>query len=238
MTYKETIERLYALQNPEKVTFKEKKFGIVSNNSLGIYHSELKKIAKDIGKDNALALQLFDSGIYEARILCSKIFKPKDVTEALMEKWVKTFENWEVCDSFSMGLFAKSDFALPKILEWTKRKPEFEKRAGFTIIASYCMADKLSENDLFESLFPIIKREANDERIYVKKAVNWALRNIGKRNRDLNKKAILVAQELLETESPSAKWIAKNALSELERDNIRMSDYPRVKYRGMVEGFE
>ncbi|WP_339925959.1 DNA alkylation repair protein [uncultured Cyclobacterium sp.] len=238
MTYKETIERLYALQNPEKVTFKEKKFGIVSNNSLGIYHSELKKIAKDIGKDNALALQLFDSGIYEARILCSKIFKPKDVTEALMEKWVKTFENWEVCDSFSMGLFAKSDFALPKILEWTKRKPEFEKRAGFTIIASYCMADKLSENDLFESLFPIIKQEANDERIYVKKAVNWALRNIGKRNRDLNKKAILVAQELLETESPSAKWIAKNALSELERDNIRMSDYPRVKYRGMVEGFE
>tara|TARA_R110001592_G_scaffold363397_1_gene687885 strand:+ start:80459 stop:81175 length:717 start_codon:yes stop_codon:yes gene_type:complete len=238
VTYKETIERLYALQNPEKVTFKEKKFGIVSNNSLGIYHSELKKIAKDIGKDNALALQLFDSGIYEARILCSKIFKPKDVTEALMEKWVKTFENWEVCDSFSMGLFAKSDFALPKILEWTKRKPEFEKRAGFTIIASYCMADKLSENDLFESLFPIIKQEANDERIYVKKAVNWALRNIGKRNRDLNKKAILVAQELLETESPSAKWIAKNALSELERDNIRMSDYPRVKYRGMVEGFE
>ena len=232
MTYKETIELLYALQNPEKVVFKERKFGIVSNNSLGIYHSELKKIAKEIGKDNELALQLFDSGIYEARILCSKIFKPKDVTVDLMEKWVKTFENWEVCDSFSMGLFAKSDFALPKILEWTKRKPEFEKRAGFTIIASYCMADKLSENDLFESLFPIIKREANDERIYVKKAVNWALRNIGKRNRDLNKKAILVAQKLLETESPTAKWIAKNALNELERDNIRMSDYPRAIYRG------
>ncbi|EPR66284.1 DNA alkylation repair protein [Cyclobacterium qasimii] len=232
MTYEETIDRLYALQNPEKVVFKERKFGIVSNNSLGIYHSELKSIAREIGKDNELALRLFDSGIYEARILCSKIFKPRDVTETLMEKWVKTFENWEVCDSFSMGLFAKSDFAVEKILEWTKRKPEFEKRAGFTIIASYCMADKLSDNVVFESFFPIIKREANDERIYVKKAVNWALRNIGKRNPDLNKKAILVAQEVLENESPSAKWIAKNALNELEKDNIRMSDYPRAIYRG------
>lgn len=232
MTYKEIMGRLYALQNPEKVIFKEKKFGVISNNSLGIYHSELKKIAKEIGKDIELALQLFDSGIYEARILCSKIFKPKDVTVDLMEKWVKTFENWEVCDSFSMGLFAKSDFALEKILKWTKRKPEFEKRAGFTIMASYCMADKLSDNVLFEGFFPIIKREANDERVYVKKAVNWALRNIGKRNPDLNKKAILVAQEILETESPTAKWIAKNALNELEKDHIRMSDYPRAIYRG------
>lgn len=232
MTYKETMGRLYALQNPEKVIFKEKKFGIVSNNSLGIYHAELKKIAKDIGKDNELALKLFDSGIYEARLLCSKIFKPKDVTVELMEKWVKAFENWEVCDSFSMGLFAKSDFALEKIIEYTKRKPEFEKRAGFTIMAAYCMADKLSDNVLFEAFFPIIKREANDERVYVKKAVNWALRNIGKRNIDLKKKAILVAQEILENENPAAKWIAKNALNELKKDNIRMSDYPRAIYRG------
>lgn len=231
MTYKETMDRLYALQNPEKVIFKEKKFGIVSNNSLGIYHSELKKIARDIGKDNEIGLQLFDSGIYEARILCSKVFKPKDVSPDLMEKWVKTFENWEVCDSFSMGLFAKSDFALEKIQEWTNRKPEFEKRAGFTIMAAYCMADKLSDNVLFETFFPIIKREANDESIYVKKAVNWALRNIGKRNLDLNKKAILVANEILHTEGSSAKWIAKNALNELKRDNIRMSDYPRAIYR-------
>lgn len=232
MTYKETMDRLNALQNPEKVVFKEKKFGIVSNNSLGIYHAELKKIAQDIGKDNELALQLFDSGIYEGRILCSKIFKPQDITIDLMEKWVKTFENWEVCDSFSMGLFAKSNFALEKTLEWTKRKPEFEKRAGFTIMAAYCMADKLSGNTVFEAFFPIIKREANDERVYVKKAVNWALRNIGKRNIDLNKKAILVAQEILENESPAAKWIAKNALNELKKDNIRMSDYPRAIYRG------
>ena len=210
MTYNEIIECLYDLKDPEKVIFKEKKFGVVANNSLGIFHKELKMIAKEIGKDNELAQQLFDSGIYEGRLLCSKIFSPKDVTEPLMEKWVKTFENWEICDSFSMGLFSKSRFALAKILEWTERKPEFEKRAGFAIIASYCMADKKSGNELFEQFFPIIKREANDERLYVKKAVNWALRNIGKRNIDLNEKAIDVANEILNFDSKSAKWNASS----------------------------
>ncbi len=231
MTYIEIIECLYDLQDAEKVIFKEKKFGIISNNSLGIYHKELKLIAKEVGQDNKLALQLFDSGIYEARLLCSKMFNPKDVTEPLMEKWVGTFENWEICDSFCMGLFSKSNFALAKILEWTHSKPEFEKRAGFAIMASYCMADKKSDNELFEQFFPIIIRESNDDRIYVKKAVNWALRNIGKRNVDLNKSAIEIAYEILEFDSRSAKWIAKNALNELQKENIRMSDYPREIYR-------
>ncbi len=231
MTYNDIIARLYDLKDDEKVIFKEKKFGIVSKNALGIYHKELKTIAKDIGPNNKLALQLFESGIYEGRLLCSKIFKPKDVTDSLMEKWVVTFENWEICDSFSMGLFSKSKLALAKILEWTTRKPEFEKRAGFTIMASYCMADKTSENELFEQFFPIIKREAHDDRLYVKKAVNWALRNIGKRNIDLNRKAIEVANDLLNLESKSAKWIATNALTELQKAPIRLSDYPRTLYR-------
>ena len=235
MTYNEIIECLYDLSDAEKVVLKEQKFGIVSNNALGIYHKDLKIIAKEIGLNNELALQLFDSGIYEGRLLCSKMFKPKDITEELMEKWVKTFENWEICDSFSMGLFAKSEFALTKILEWTKRKAEFEKRAGFTIMAAYCMADKTSDNELFEQFFPIIKREADDERLYVKKAVNWALRNIGKRNIDLHKRAIIVANEILQFESSSAKWIAKNALKELQKENIRMSDYPRLKYRKSLD---
>jgi len=231
VTYNEIIECLHDLKDAEKVIFKEKKFGIKSNNSLGIYHKELKMIAKEIGQNNELALQLFNSGIYEGRLLCSKMFKPQDVTEPLMEKWVKTFENWEICDSFSMGLFSKSKLALAKILEWTEREAEFEKRAGFATMASYCMADKKLENEIFEQFFPIIKREASDERLYVKKAVNWSLRNIGKRNIDLNKRAIEVAYEILEMESKSAKWIAKNALSELQKENIRMSDYPRSVYR-------
>ncbi|AXT54977.1 DNA alkylation repair protein [Aquimarina sp. AD1] len=232
MTYDEIIVYLNELKDPEKIVFKEKKFGIVAHNSLGIYHKDLKELAKDIGKGrNDLALQLFDSNIYEGRLLCSKLFNTNDVTEELMEKWVKTFENWEICDSFCMGLFAKSKFALAKIIDWTKRKSEFEKRAGFAIMAAYCMADKKSDNELFEQFFPIIKKEANDDRLYVKKAINWALRNIGKRNIDLNKKAIKVANQLLELKSSSAIWIAKNALNELQKENVRISDYPRNIYR-------
>jgi len=231
MIYTEVLAYLHDLQDYEKVSYKEQKFGIIANNSLGIYHKDLKLLAKKIGKDNRLAIQLFDSGIYEARILCSKIFNPKDLTEELLEKWVKTFENWEICDSFCMGLVAKSNFALAKILEWTLRTPEFEKRAGFTIMASYCMADKHAENAIFEQFLPIIIREAHDDRIYVKKAVNWALRNIGKRNIDLQQHAIAVANEILQQESKSAKWIAKDALRELQKENARTSDYPRHIYR-------
>jgi len=236
--YNEVIECLYELKDDEKVKFKEKKFGIISNNSLGIYHKDLKIIAKDIGKDNELALQLFDSGIYEARLLCSKMFSPKDVTEQLMEKWVKTFENWEICDSFSMGLFSKSEFAVSKINEWSKREREFEKRSAFATLASYCMADKKSNNELFEQFFSIIKQESNDDRQYVKKAVNWALRNIGKRNIDLNKKAIETAYEILNFGSNSSKWIAKNALKELEGENVKILDYPRSRYRKTISCVE
>lgn len=231
MTYQEVINQLYALQNKEKITFKAKKYGIKANNSLGIYHKDLQIIAKTINKNNRLAIELFNSNIYEGRLLCSKIFDPKDLTEPLMEAWVTTFENWEICDSFCMALFAKSKFALQKILEWTAREPEFEKRAGFAIMAAYCMADKKSGNDLFAQFFPIIIREAHDDRLYVKKAVNWALRNIGKRNKDLHQMALQTAQNLLKHESRSAQWIAKNAISELKKPNLRCSDYPRAIYR-------
>lgn len=231
MTFEEVITKLHNLSDNEKIILKAKKFGIIANNSLGIYHRDIKEIAKEIGQNNDLALKLFDSGIYEAKILCSKIFKPKDVTENLMEKWVKTFENWEICDSFCMGLFAKNKLAISKALEWSSREGEFERRAGFVIMAAYCMADKKAGNEVFESLFSVIKREAIDERDYVKKAVNWALRNIGKRNIDLNKSAIAIANEMAQFESESAKWIAKNALRELESKNVHILNYPREVYR-------
>jgi 3-methyladenine DNA glycosylase AlkD len=130
-----------------------------------------------------------------------------------------------------MSLFSKSNFAVPKTIEWSERQPEFEKRAGFATLASYCMANKTSENAHFEQFFPILIREANDDRLYVKKAVNWALRSLGKRNSDLKIKAINVANQILEFENKSAKWIAKDVLSELENDGVRMSDYPRAIYR-------
>lgn len=231
MKFEDILARLYDLQDAEVVTYKEKKFGVISHNSLGVYHKDLKIIAKEIGKDNDLALQLFDSGIYEARLLCSKIFNPKALTSELMESWVVSFENWEICDSFCMGLFAKSELAIDKIINWTKRKPEFEKRAGFAIMAAYCMADKKADNSVFEAFLPIIKREANDDRLYVRKAVNWALRSIGKRNIDLNAKAILMAHEIVKLDTKASKWIGKDAIRKLELDTVNILDYPRAIYR-------
>jgi 3-methyladenine DNA glycosylase AlkD len=230
MRLEDVIKQLEYLADSEKVKFKREKFGISADNSLGIYHKDLKVIAKALGQNNELAIQLFETGIYEARILCSKMFKPSDITEDLMEVWVKTFENWEICDSFSMGLFAKSVFARQKILEWTSREREFEKRAGFVIIAVYCMADKNAGNEVFKQFLPLIEREAVDDRLYVKKSVNWALRNIGKRNYDLNVEATILSERLTTFESKSAKWIGSNALREFEKQNINILNYPRVMY--------
>lgn len=231
MTLQEITKQLHQLADSEKVAYKQKKYGIIANNALGVYQKDLKELAKKIGKNNNLAIQLFDTNIYEARLLCSKIYEPKALTIELMEQWVSTFENWEICDSFCMGLFAKSQFAVTKAKEWTLRTKEFEKRAGFTIIAAYCMADKKAANEVYEQFFPIIKNAATDERIYVKKAVNWALRNIGKRNKDLNKKAITIAEEILELDNKAAKWIAKDALRELTSEKLNVLDYPRAIYR-------
>ncbi len=230
MTFDGVMQELEALANPEKVLFKAKKFGINTSNSLGIYHKDLKEIAKEIGHDDQLALALFDSGIYEARILSSKIFSPKSVTEELADKWVQVFDTWEICDSFCMGLIAKSDCALSKAYEWVNRESEFEKRAGFVLMASYGFADKKASNDLFENFLPIIKQEATDSRIYVKKAVNWALRNIGKRNIDLHAKALGTAKEILEIDHPAAQWIAKDAIKELEKSGLSILGYPRTSY--------
>lgn len=231
MTADEIIEILRKEADPDKVLLKEKKFGISSHNALGIYHKDLKILAKQLPKNDKLAEELFESNIYEARLLCSKIYNPNNLTGKLMDNWTSTFENWEICDSFCMGLYAKSNLAIPKAIEWSTRKREFEKRAGFTIIAAYCMYDKEALNGTFEQFFPIIKRECTDERVYVKKAVNWALRNIGKRNIDLRSRAIDLAEEILAINNRTAKWIATNAIKELTDAKVRISDYPRNIYR-------
>ena len=231
MSLDQILRKLEMLANPDKIELKREKFGIAANNSLGIYHKDLNVLAREIGKDNQLAVALFDSGIYEARLLSSKIFKPKDLSEDLMEKWVVTFENWEICDSFSMGLFSKSQFAVRKIEEWSTRKPEFEKRAAFATLSSYCMADKYAPNWVFEAFLPVTLREATDDRLYVKKAVNWALRSIGKRNKDLNKQALVLAREIAKLDGKAAHWIAKDAIKELEGDKVNILDYPRSIYR-------
>jgi len=237
MTVKEVIDTLNYLANPEVIIQKQKKFGIKTDTSLGIRHSDLSEIAKQIKREfkkeerDNFSLELFDTGIYEAKILLTKVYNPKSVTEKQMEKWIKHFDNWEICDSFCMGLFSKSNFAVEKIIEWSSREKKFEKRASFATLASYCMTDKQAENKVYEQFLPIIIRESTDERLYVKKAVNWALRSIGKRNKDLREIAIETAEKILEQDSRAAKWIARDAIRELNLPNLSVLDYPRDIYR-------
>lgn len=231
MTVEQILERLHQLADPEKVVYKAKKFGISTQNSLGIYQKDLNDLVKELPKENDLALALFDTGLYEARLLCSKLFQPKDLTADLAEQWILVFDNWEICDAFCMGIFAKSALALEKGIAWTDRTATFEKRSGFTTLAAYCMADKKADNAVFEQLFPLILAQAEDNRIYVKKAVNWLLRNIGKRNKDLHQRALEVAEEVLALPYPAAQWIAKDAIRQLTKYKVRLSDYPRAIYR-------
>ena len=138
-----------------------------------------------------------------------------------METWVKDFDSWDVCDQVCSNLFDKTPFAYRKAIEWSKREEEFVKRAGFVLMATLSVHDKKADNKKFEQFFPIIKRESNDNRNFVKKAVNWALRQIGKRNLSLNKKAIKTAKEIQKMDSKSARWIASDALRELTSEKIQ-----------------
>lgn len=231
MDCNEVLSLLESLGNEDAQNFKASKFGIKTSNSFGVFQKDINAIAKQIGKNDKLALELWDSENYDARILCSKIFTPKNVTSELMEAWIPAFDTWEICDSYSMKLFAHSPLAVMKINSWANREPEFEKRAAFATMAGYCIADKKAPNEVFEDFLLLIKRESWDERLYVKKAVNWALRGIGKRNEDLKSMAINAALDIAKIDLKGAKWIGNNALKELLDPKVRSSDYPRNIYR-------
>ena len=168
-----------------------------------------------------LAHDLWKTKIHEARILAGMIDEPEKVTEKQMEQWVKEFNSWDLCDQLCGNLFDKTRFAYKKIFEWSKREEEFVKRAGFVLIATLSVHDKRAKDKKFEQFFPIIKKHSIDERNFVKKAVNWALRQIGKRNISLNKKAIKVAREIQRIDSKSAQWIASDALRELKSEKVQ-----------------
>lgn len=215
----------------ENAVYKAERFGITAKQAIGLYQKDINEIAKLIKRDDDLAIQLFETGIHEARLLCAKIYTPKHLNEELMQYWVETFDNWETTDTFCMKCFAPSPLALKMAKKWVKRKEEFVRRSGFVLLACYGFSRKQEGNDLFESFFAYIQKYANDDRIFVKKANNWALRSIGKRNVDLKDKVIAVAEDLLQMESPSAQWIAKDALKELRSPKVKMQDYPRAIYR-------
>ncbi len=197
------------------------RFGINPENTYGISIPNLRKIAKDVGKDHSLAQQLWLSGIHEARILASMVDELEVVTEEQVESWVRDFNSWDVCDQCCMNLFDKLPFAFEKAIELSKKEAEFEKRAGFALMACLAWHDKEASDKKFKAFFPHIKEGATDGRNYVKKAVNWALRQIGKRNLNLNKAAIKTAKEIQQIDAKSAKWIASDAIRELTSEAVQ-----------------
>lgn len=191
------------------------RFGINMQNTLGVSVPVLRKIARQVGRDHVLAGQLWSSGIHEARMLACFIDEPNLVSEEQMERWVGDFDSWDVCDQCCGNLFDRTQFAHGKALEWALREEEFVKRAGFVLMATLAVHDKKASSRDFQKFLPLIKEASTDDRNFVKKAVNWALRQIGKRDRELNRLAIIAAEEIRKVDSKSARWIAADALREL-----------------------
>ncbi len=220
MHCKDILQQLKSLSDPEAVSGMAR-FGINPSNTYGVSIPALRKMAREIGKDHPLAQQLWSSGIHEARILSGMIDIPEMVREEQMEAWAVDFDSWDICDQVCSNLFDKTEFAYQKAVEWSSRKEEFVKRAGFVLMAALAVHDKKANDNEFLEFLPIIKREAVDDRNFVRKAVNWALRQIGKRNLNLNRAAIETAKEIQGIDSKAARWIASDALRELTGEKVQ-----------------
>ncbi len=196
------------------------RFGIKTTKALGVSVPRLREIGRSIGSNHELAQELWDSQIHEARILASMIDIPEKVTVEQMDRWVKDFDSWDLVDGCCGSLFDKTPFAFEKAIQWCQRPEEFVRRAGFAMMAELAVHDKTSPDDTFLNFLPWIVQGSVDDRNFVKKAVNWALRQIGKRNRKLNKAAIRTAREIGRSDSRAARWIAADAIRELTSDSV------------------
>jgi 3-methyladenine DNA glycosylase AlkD len=220
LEYEEVMAKLQSLSDPKAVEGMAR-YGIKADKNLGVSVNTLRKLAKEIGVDHSLALELWKSEIRDARFISAIIDDPDKVTEKQLETMVLDLDSWDICDHCCSDIFLKSKFAKKKAVEWSDREEEFVKRSAFSLMARLAVRDKKAEDELFEGFLPIIERESEDERNYVKKAVNWALRQIGKRNKRLNKLAIKTAKEIQKLDSKSAKWIASDAIRELTGEKVQ-----------------
>jgi len=217
---KDVLDRLQSKAKPEQLAGMAK-YGITVEGRLGVSVPDMRKLAKELGRDHKLALDLWRTGIAEARIVAGMVGDPAMLTEEQMEEWVKGINSWDVCDQVCMNLFEKNQLAWKKIIDWSEREEEFAKRTAFSLIACLAWHDKKASDEEFVELLPVIIREATDERNFVKKAVNWALRNIGKRDLNLNKAAVDAAKKIQRLDSKAARWIAADAIRELESDAVQ-----------------
>jgi 3-methyladenine DNA glycosylase AlkD len=218
---KEILKTLHSKANSKNVEGMAK-FGMTADRRLGISVPDMRKIARENGKDHEVALELWDSGIPEAQIVAALIAEPDKLTEQQMEHWVKDIYSWDVCDQVCMNLFDKSPLAWKKIHDWSKREEEFVKRTAFSLIACIAWHDKTIPDEKLIELFRLIKTAATDERNFVKKSVNWALRHIGKKNKNLNQSAINLAKEIKQMDSKAARWIANDAIRELQSEKVQL----------------
>jgi 3-methyladenine DNA glycosylase AlkD len=197
------------------------RFGIDPCGRLGVSIPDVRRLARETGRSHALALALWKTGIADARILAAMVDEPRKATAAQMERWVRGFDSWDVCDQVCLNLFVNTPSAWEKAREWAGRDREFVRRAGFALMACLAVHDKKAPDSAFVRLLPLIRRVSTDDRNYVRKAVNWALRQIGKRNRRLNRTALAAARRIAALDSRSARWIASDAIRELESAAVR-----------------
>lgn len=220
MNLEEVLKKLKSIGNPKNVEGMAR-YGINPKNNLGISIYKLRPLAKEIGKDHELSLKLWNTGIHDARLLAVFIEDVAKVTEEQMDLWAQDFDSWDICDQACTSLFDLTPLAWKKIFEWVESDKEFIKRGAFSLIAGLAVHNKEADDKKFEQFFPLIKKHSIDERNYVKKAVNWALRNIGKRNIYLNKRAVETARRIQKIDSKTAKWIAGDAIRELTSEKIK-----------------
>ncbi|HEY8116868.1 MAG TPA: DNA alkylation repair protein [Actinomycetota bacterium] len=196
------------------------RYGIRTDRAVGVPVTELRRLARGLYPDHELAAALWTSGPHEARILASLVDDPALVSEAQMDAWVSDLDSWDVCDAVCGNLFDRTPFAMNKAVEWTGREPEFERRAGFVVMACAAVHRKDLPDRAFAALLPTIRVASTDDRTYVKKAVSWALRQIGKRSLGLNAKAIRTAEQIGRIDARPSRWVARDALRELRSDAV------------------
>ncbi|HWM89447.1 MAG TPA: DNA alkylation repair protein [Thermoanaerobaculia bacterium] len=196
------------------------RYAIPSDHAYGVAMKDIKALGKMLGRNHALAVALWATGVYEARMLTSFVADPEQLTPAQMDRWCKDFDNWAFCDAMSFNLFDRTPHAWAKVTQWSNSRNEFGKRTAFALLWSLTVHDKVAGDELFIQGLALIEREAGDERNFVKKAINMALRAIGKRNRALNSAALVVARRLASSEDATARWVGKDALRELTSPGV------------------
>ncbi|PWB38619.1 MAG: DNA alkylation repair protein [Parcubacteria group bacterium] len=220
MTTAQVIAHLKRYRQPKTVQGMMA-FGIKAKKPWGVKIPILRQLARQIGQDHGLALSLWRTEIHEARILAGMIAEPHKITSQQMDSWTQDFDSWDVCDQVCLNLYRRTPRAFQKVKKWSKDRREYVRRAGFALIACLAIGDKFSPNTKFIQFFPIIKKYSTDERNFVRKAVNWALRQVGKRNKKLNVLAIKSARDISRSHSKSARWIAADALRELQSKAVQ-----------------